>query len=39
MKYVDVTDLDEVSEYLKNLTPGLFDENFPPSAQASKDSK
>ena len=39
MKYVDVTDLDEVSEYLKNLTPGLFDETFPPSAQALKDSK
>ena len=39
MKYVDVTDLDEVSEYLKNLTPGLFDENFPPSSQAAKGYK
>ena len=39
MKYVDVTDLDEVSEYLKNLTPGLFDENFPPSSQATKGYK
>jgi hypothetical protein len=37
MKYVDVTDLDEVLDYLKKLPTGLFDEDFPPSAQAAKD--
>jgi len=32
MKYVDVTDLENVLDYIKKLPDGLFDETFPPSA-------
>ena len=32
MKYVDVTDLDDVLGYLKGLPAGLFDESYPPAA-------
>ena len=35
MKYVDVTDTDEVVAYLDGLEPGLFDETWPPAARAS----
>ena len=36
MKYVDVTDLNDVLDYLGELPTGLFDENYPPSAEAAK---
>ena len=32
MKYCDVTDTDDVVEYLESLEAGLFDDRFPPSA-------
>jgi nicotinamidase-related amidase len=35
MKYVDVTDTDDVVAYLDGLEPGLFDETWPPAARAS----
>ena len=34
MKYVDVTDLDDVLDYLKKLPGGNIDESFPPAALA-----
>ncbi len=34
MKYVDVTDTDDVVGYLDGLEPGLFDETWPPAARA-----
>jgi nicotinamidase-related amidase len=33
MKYVDVTDTDDVLTYLNGLPTGLFDETYPPSAK------
>jgi hypothetical protein len=35
MKYVDVTDTDDVVAYLDGLEPGLFDATWPPAARAS----
>ena len=34
MKYVDVTDTDEVLGYLSNLDEGIFDDVWPPAARA-----
>ena len=34
MKYVDVTDTDDVVGYLGGLEPGLFDETWPPATRA-----
>ena len=34
MKYVDVTDLDDVLGYLEGLESGLFDDVYPPAAKA-----
>ena len=34
MKYVDVTDLDDVLAYLEGLGEGLFDRTYPPAAEA-----
>ena len=39
MKYVDVTDLDDVLDYLKKLPAGIFDESFPPAALAKSKIK
>ena len=36
MKYVDVTDLEDVLEYLSCLEPGLFDRTYPPAAAAAR---
>lgn len=36
MKYADVTDTDDVVQYLESLESGLFDEQFPPAAAAAK---
>ena len=36
MKYVDVTDTDDVVSYLEGLEPGLFDEQWPPAARAAQ---
>ncbi len=36
MKYVDVTDLDDVLTYLKCLPVGLFDDAYPPAAAAAR---
>lgn len=36
MKYVDVTDLDDVLAYLRGLPPGLFDDTYPPAAAAAR---
>ena len=38
MKYVDVTDTDEVVNYLDSLDTGIFDEVWPPAAKAAKAS-
>ncbi|MYH54886.1 MAG: isochorismatase family protein, partial [Acidimicrobiia bacterium] len=34
MKYVDVTDLDDVLTYLRGVPEGLFDHTYPPAAEA-----
>ncbi len=39
MKYVDVTDTDEVVEYLEGLEPGIFDEVWPPAAKQAKEAE
>ena len=36
MKYVDVTDLDDVLTYLSGLPSGLFDDTYPPAAAAAR---
>ena len=36
MKYADVTDTDDVVQYLESLESGLFDEQFPPAAAAAR---
>ena len=36
MKYADVTDLDDVLNYLATLPAGLFDEVYPPAARAAE---
>ena len=36
MKYVDVTDLDDVLTYLRDLPAGLFDDTYPPAAEAAR---
>ena len=36
MKYVDVTDLDDVLAYLDRLPEGLFDESYPPAAEVAR---
>ena len=36
MKYVDVTDLEDVLAYLSGLPPGLFDDTYPPAAAAAR---
>lgn len=36
MKYVDVTELEDVLEYLESLDAGLFDDEFPPASVAAK---
>ena len=36
MKYVDVTDLDDVLIYLSGLPSGLFDDTYPPAAAAAR---
>lgn len=38
MKYADVTDTDDVVQYLESLDAGLFDEQFPPAAAAAKSA-
>lgn len=38
MKYVDVTDLDDVLGYLEGLESGLFDEVYPPAAKAAQSA-
>lgn len=37
MKYVDVTDLDDVLAYLDALPAGLFDRTWPPAARAARE--
>ncbi len=39
MKYVDVTDTDEVVHYLELLPEGMFDADFPPAAAASRGGR
>ncbi|MXX63976.1 MAG: isochorismatase family protein, partial [Acidimicrobiia bacterium] len=34
MKYVDVTDLEDVLTYLRGVPEGLFDHTYPPAAEA-----
>lgn len=36
MKYADVTDTEDVVQYLESLESGLFDEQFPPAAASAK---
>jgi maleamate amidohydrolase len=38
MKYVDVTDTDEVVGYLEGLREGLFDESYPPAREGAEAS-
>ena len=39
MKYVDVTDTDDVVDYLEGLRPGIFDDVWPPAAKAAASTK
>jgi nicotinamidase-related amidase len=39
MKYIDVTNLADVLDHLEGLTPGLFDETYPPAQRAAEASR